>query len=243
MEIELTRLTNLKKLIDDDFDGIKARFARQINKDPSYVSRWLSKKDNKETRSIKSATARYIEQQCNKPSGWLDVNHSQYISENKTNYGSNLTTHKQATEGHMSDDIKTTRLQQFKIPLLSWGEAVNWPFNKNTRGNVVRDIIKTDKNLGTNGFALKITQDSYINPHGGGSIPPGATLFIDASKQPQNGNTVVVHIKGNTETSLFKIEIVGVKRYLKPFNTSLPPFQWDDNCKLCGVAVSYSIDL
>lgn len=71
MDIYEMRRVRLRKLIDDDFGGRQADFARFVLLAPSQVNRWLSSTAAKIPK-INEASARDIEHKCNKPAGWMD---------------------------------------------------------------------------------------------------------------------------------------------------------------------------
>jgi hypothetical protein len=53
--------------------GGSAAFARKIERTDSYVSQMIGETPS---RNIGNATARWIEDCCEKPRGWLDIDHS-----------------------------------------------------------------------------------------------------------------------------------------------------------------------
>lgn len=84
MEISQIRRHNLRRIIDEEFDGNLAEFSRFIGKDPSYISRYFSNKN--QMRNIGSTTARAIEQRLKRPHGWLDQAHGAVREESDTTY-------------------------------------------------------------------------------------------------------------------------------------------------------------
>lgn len=75
--IDDIRRENLK-LIAADVGGV-TKLAERIGKHPAQVSQWLNGSKNSGTgksRGMRTTTCREIEQQCGKPQGWLDVDHS-----------------------------------------------------------------------------------------------------------------------------------------------------------------------
>lgn len=71
MDIYEMRISRLRKLIADDFADNQAAFARVTAIKPSQVNRWLSK-NAKKIPEMSEQSARYIEEKCRKPSGWMD---------------------------------------------------------------------------------------------------------------------------------------------------------------------------
>jgi hypothetical protein len=68
--VALIRRENLRRLIDEEFDGNGAALAARLGKNrrngTKQVSAWLNHK------AMRDETARAIERACMKPSGWLD---------------------------------------------------------------------------------------------------------------------------------------------------------------------------
>jgi hypothetical protein len=68
--VALIRRENLRRLIDQEFDGKGAALAERMGRDrrngTKQVSAWLNHKE------MRDSTAREIELACLKPSGWLD---------------------------------------------------------------------------------------------------------------------------------------------------------------------------
>ncbi len=75
--IDDIRRENLQ-LLRSEYGSQKA-LADALDRDEAQVSQWALGLKNSGTgkpRGMRTATARYIEQQCKKPDGWLDTDHS-----------------------------------------------------------------------------------------------------------------------------------------------------------------------
>ena len=68
MNIKDIRKLNLKLIQYGEFENVQARLALRIKRSASQVSQWYIG-----YRTITEDTARDLEQKCNKPAGWLDV--------------------------------------------------------------------------------------------------------------------------------------------------------------------------
>jgi len=77
MNIYEIRLKNIEVLIEQKFEGVKASFARGINREPVSIGRWWTKSKHK--RNVGSSTARYIEEKFKLSEGWLDSLHSENV--------------------------------------------------------------------------------------------------------------------------------------------------------------------
>lgn len=65
--IEMSRLDKIKELIENQFNGSQAEFARAIGKAPAQVNQWLNG-----YRNIGTGAAAHIETTLSLPRGWLD---------------------------------------------------------------------------------------------------------------------------------------------------------------------------
>ena len=63
----MSRLDNLKNLIESRFNGSQAEFARAIGKAPAQVNQWVNG-----YRNIGNGAAAQIEDSLSLPRGWLD---------------------------------------------------------------------------------------------------------------------------------------------------------------------------
>lgn len=71
-ELAQTRRRNLKKFIDEKFDGNKAAFARASGKNSNLIVLCLSNNPDI-SRSIGERLAREIEKKMSLPAGWMDL--------------------------------------------------------------------------------------------------------------------------------------------------------------------------
>lgn len=74
--IDDIRRDNLAKLRDGY--GSLAAFASHLGRSESQVSQWINASINSGTgkpRYMRTSTARWIEQVCGKPAGWMDIDH------------------------------------------------------------------------------------------------------------------------------------------------------------------------
>ena len=74
MEAAKIRLANVEQIITSRCDGVKAQFAREIQKEPQFIARWWAVSES-QRRNIGSNIARHIENIFDLPSGWLDQLH------------------------------------------------------------------------------------------------------------------------------------------------------------------------
>lgn len=67
------RRKRVAELIDRDFNGVIAAFAKKIEREPSYVGRMLYEPGKKGRKNISDKLIDVIETKCRLPSGWLDT--------------------------------------------------------------------------------------------------------------------------------------------------------------------------
>lgn len=68
---EIRRLRVLK-LMEEDFEGVIAKFADRIERSPSYVGRMLYPAGKKAKKNISDTLIEVIEDKCDLTPGWLD---------------------------------------------------------------------------------------------------------------------------------------------------------------------------
>ncbi|TKB53283.1 S24 family peptidase [Ferrimonas aestuarii] len=71
MRIEQIRLANVKKIIEERFDGVQVRFCEAINRKPQQISRYIKGKTK-----LGGELARHIEKELDLPDGCLDSTES-----------------------------------------------------------------------------------------------------------------------------------------------------------------------
>ena len=74
------RRNNLRRLIDEEYQGIVQRLAEQVGMPHSQVFRVLREKEGSNQRKIGEKLARRIEDACGKSAGWLDQNPTDQLS-------------------------------------------------------------------------------------------------------------------------------------------------------------------
>lgn len=77
MDTAQIRLSNVEQIINIRCDGVKAKFASEIGKEPQFVSRWWATSETQK-RNMGSKVARHIEEVFDLPHGWIDNPHDNY---------------------------------------------------------------------------------------------------------------------------------------------------------------------
>lgn len=120
----------------------------------------------------------------------------------------------------------------YKIPVLTWSQAVQWKGMEDTKDN---KQIYTDANISKHSYAL-IMQDASMEPQ----FPKGTLLVIDPEKTPKDRSFVVVSLKDYSEALFRQLLIDGPHQYLKPVSPDFDHFKMillDKEDKVSGVLV------
>lgn len=67
------RRDNLRRLIDEDFNGVVSRLAARVEMPHSQIWRVLRESESENAREMGERLARRIESACEKSEGWLDL--------------------------------------------------------------------------------------------------------------------------------------------------------------------------
>lgn len=89
------RQQRVRELIEKEFGGSQAAFAKAVDRSDNYISRMLSRGPNR--KGIGEDLAREIEKLCNKPRGWLDGEADAVRDAPSTLYGQPITERAAAT--------------------------------------------------------------------------------------------------------------------------------------------------
>jgi SOS-response transcriptional repressor LexA len=101
-----------------------------------------------------------------------------------------------------------------KVPLLSGGDVLKWPANKNKLTQ--HDLILTDANIGQHAYAFKVN-DAAMDP----VFPPETILIADPERQPKDRSYVIAKL-AHTEQPIFRQLLIDARdRYLKALSPDL----------------------
>jgi len=208
------RLKNLEALIEE-FGG-QRQLAERADLTPSVISQLKTGR-----RSLGEKLARKIEAGAEKPTGWMDVDH--------TGEPSNVSP---------GPDIRGL------VPLISWVQAGCWEeIVDNFHTGDAEEWRPTTANCGPHAFALRVTGDSMVNPYGFPSIPEGSVVIVDPDRPADNGKIVVAKLVDSQEATLKRLVIDGPNKYLKPLNPDYKPIEINGNCRIVGVVRQIIADL
>ncbi|OGT38636.1 MAG: hypothetical protein A3F12_05860 [Gammaproteobacteria bacterium RIFCSPHIGHO2_12_FULL_38_14] len=123
-----------------------------------------------------------------------------------------------------------------KIPLITWSEALNWPFKQNEN----HEHILTDALIGKAGFALKV-KDSSMDP----VFPKNTTLITDPEKPSKDRSFVIAKFANHKEAVFRQLLIDSKNRYLKSLSPDFDQYKMaclNDNDKILSVVVQTKRD-
>ncbi len=128
-----------------------------------------------------------------------------------------------------------------RVPLISWIQAGLWceatePYSFfNADDYLPCPVPHSDQT-----YALKVRGESMYNPHGPRSFREGDIIYVDPTKEAENGSLVVVKLLDGQEATFKQLIIEGRSRYLKALNPSWPePFlPIAEDAVICGVVIS-----
>lgn len=168
------RRANLRFLLQEQFGESRAKLANALGIDlgSSALHGYLTKKN------IGSGKARHIEERCNIPRGWLDIDHFQHLP---------LDASQSAIE--RTQFSRPVRLLRSKlVPVMGkFGKA---PLLKQRRLLYYAEIIVKDPQA----FGV-IAETSVLSPR----IQAGDTVIIAPTTIPRIGNMVFVRLDDGTE--------------------------------------------
>jgi SOS-response transcriptional repressor LexA len=211
--IDEIRRENLATLVAEA--GSITALAKTLDRDVAQVSQWLNGSINSGTgkpRGIRSSSCRFIEEQCGKPSGWMEVEHVGEPS-------------KKAFDVNVSPVMLASR----PIPVISSVQA-----------GALRDMENPYEP--GDGYAIEYTEDQKLSRwafcldvEGMSMSPrfqPGDRLFVDPDRSPGPGNFVVAR-NGSNQATFKKYRPRGIDANgneifeLVPLNDDFPTLRSD----------------
>lgn len=213
------RRDNLKALIEQC--GSAAAFAKKIERSPSQVSQWVTAQPNSRTgvpRGIGSDTSRLIERVFGLAEGWMDVDHSDDVS--------NVVP--------IDDNFGTP------VPLISFVQAGNWTeISDPYQPGVAEEWFPCPAKHGPRAYCLVVRGDSMSNPGNKPSYDQGDIIFVDPDHQPVSGDRVIVRLDDDKEATFKQYIEEGGQKYLKALNPEWKPryIEVNEEADFCGVVI------
>lgn len=131
-------------------------------------------------------------------------------------------------------------------PLISEVQAGNWTeLQDNFAPGDAEEWLPSTKNLGPNGYMLRVKGDSMTNPGSRLSFPDGTILHVKPGCTPTPGQFVIVRREHTQEATFKKYVVIENEPYLEAINPDWPkekkylPLRPGD--EWCGVVVDASL--
>ena len=163
----MSRVSQIKFLISEYFDGVQKNFADAIGKKPTQVSHWITG-----VKPVGDAVASQIETALDLPRGWLDG--------------------KQNLDGFpkvFSDDLPNDRIRFERLDVVA---ALGDGYINNEAVEVV-DFVHVDKEWAREKLGGNLSRIQVITARGDsmqGTIEDGDVLFVDTSVHSFEGEGI-----------------------------------------------------
>jgi SOS-response transcriptional repressor LexA len=138
----------------------------------------------------------------------------------------------------------TEGVHVYPIPLISWVKAGHWNESPNMyRAGEGEKPVYTTRKVGPHAYALRVSGDSMVNPHGHPTFPPGAIIVVDPELQAENKSCVIFRIGGSDSTTFKQLTIhEDGSKWLNPLNPRYNPMALPEDAVYCGRVVQTITD-
>ncbi|WP_296619963.1 helix-turn-helix domain-containing protein [Marivirga sp.] len=119
------------------------------------------------------------------------------------------------------------------VPLISWEEAINWPF----KDNKVRPTITTEYEYSKDAYALIVDEDDWE------SLSKDTVLLVDPKLQVEHRDFIIAHRSGQKTPTLKQVLFDEGQMYLKPVTQKYNIAIFTSEHKILGVIVEYKKQL
>ena len=124
-----------------------------------------------------------------------------------------------------SDNVESTNLPAFKVPLISWVQAGAWAEgNCNAQLCEPDSWINTDTHYEEGTFALIVRGESMTSSTEP-SFPDGTIIICCPHIQGSTGDFVIAKDVLNQKTTFKKLTLEGMTYYLSPLNDKFPTIE------------------
>lgn len=208
----------MRAIIDEQFDGVQADFARAIGRSPSLVWQYLSG-----YRELGEKFSRHVERKLNLPSGYLDGRSNAYVGQ---------------TEPRPVLNVMDGPDIQGRVPLISWVQAGSAQEAIDLfQPGVADEWIPTTAPVRAHTYALRVEGESMAP-----KFQPGMIIIVEPDMAPDSGHYVIAKNQDGETTFKRLVRDAGVL-LLKPENSQYPTHRLDDGYEVIGVVRRAEIDL
>jgi len=103
--------------------------------------------------------------------------------------------------------------------------------------------VASTGNVGPNGYALKVSGNSMLNPLGAPSFPDGCTIFVNPDLDCVPGKFVVATLGNGADYIFRRLIKEGNRLLLEPLNPRFEIEAMDASLRLVGVVVGAAFDV
>lgn len=136
-------------------------------------------------------------------------------------------------------------LQPRRFPLISWARAGMWKgTSERFRTDEADAWLQCHKDLGHNGYVLRVKGESMTCPSGPYSFPEGMLLYVNPNVEPKPGQFVIVRRK-DAEATFKRLTIADGSLFLEAINPQWPNryISLSEDDHFCGVVVHAGFEM
>lgn len=127
------------------------------------------------------------------------------------------------------------------VPLISWVQAGAWCEVEDVRTLDDAEMwLPCAASHSSQSYALRVRGLSMFNQHERRSFRDGDIIFVDPSKDAENGSLVIAKLVDSQEATFKQLVMEGNRRFLKPLNPAWPEpiIELGRDAIICGVVFS-----
>lgn len=225
MRIEDIRRQNLIWLIENNFQGIDANFARALGIQASQISRLFSR-NPLHRRNIGRALAEKIEKRLEKPDGWMDLVH-EFVDYTVSGVRTRQSVTQGKEPGSQRSNVATGPTIKRVVPLIGWDQIGMDLEPLKAAGIEARFMCP-----------IECSEKTFVLYVGGISMEPrfrdGEMIYVDPEVRASHGRFVIARPTPDREPVFRQLIIEGGKQYLRAINSS-----WPDHVIEVGTSVQF----
>ncbi|WP_249348389.1 LexA family protein [Pseudomonas carnis] len=127
------------------------------------------------------------------------------------------------------------------VPLISWVQAGAWCEVMDVKTLDDAEVwLPCAASHSSQSYALRVRGLSMFNQHERRSFRDGDIIFVDPSKDAENGSLVIAKLVDSQEATFKQLVMEGSRRFLKPLNPAWPEpiIELGHDATICGVVFS-----
>lgn len=206
------RRENLRALAKS-IGGI-TQLAKKLKKSQSQISHLIGQNPIK---NVGDRLASQIENEFNKPHGWLDHEHPELIK-----------------LMNMDDALQKRGFNIEWVPLILWQQVAYWLNQEENISNLVQEYLPVDFQVSSKAFALKLQNDAIfgvlqVNP------APFLKAIIEPQQHPKHGDFILASIGVDEILTMRQFIVENDMNKLKTLDGGSSWIEVDAKVKIIGV--------